>query len=1120
MDIVHGFRRICKCDIIKGKDANGRGTPVWRKMYMFNEMDIREELDDDAVFERGRQYERAGRVERLAIQEEGEEREIECCGVVRGNTGRYKVRFLCEAYSGALYDGDCDCPAFRRMGTPCKHIAALMIAAAESDRQRKQKREERNEPNASHGSDLWVLYMREQREREKARLRAQREAYICALLERSACTRRERQIGQEEPVHLVPVLRWERDEIELELKIGRKRMYVVRDLWEFARRMAGWERTVYGKDLTFCHSEREVCEQDIPLMRHIALLALGTRRQGGAPMRLVGAALDQTMRLLIGREVLVRRKNGAVTQARVTQGDVELELELHKAEAQTEAGGAMLCVHACDVALGDAGAYAFCGQEIRCAFGEAFDRIHGLLRVAKDCPAGLQLEREHLEAVCARVIAPAGSAVHVASGQKLLLAHTPMPMTPRFYIDMDDEDRLLCRIGFDYGARVIVPGERADDIRRDRLLEEEVLGDVQALFPERVRADEFAFSGTDEARYVLMTDRLEQLRGAGEVFVSERLAGMHVRTRRAISFGMTRAGTQLLVRADLGGYTQEDLDAAYAAYRQKRRYVRLGSGAFLSGDALEQAAQASLLAQSLGLTAQELTAGADVPSARALYIEEAVRAREGIALTESAALRDWMDRLRAAQAARAKSPASLKAQLRPYQRTGLSWLCALSDAGFGGILADDMGLGKTVQALAMILREKEAGRSVRALVVCPASLQLNWQSEAMRFAPSLDCRVLLGAAAKRSEEIARADTELLITSYDQIRRDACRYEGVAFTHVLLDEAQHIKNAASQGAKAVKSLHARHRFAMTGTPIENRLSELWSIFDFLMPGYLHAYKRFRERFEAPIVRDGDEQARANLHLMVAPFVLRRMKKDVLAELPEKVEMTLTSVMTAEQDKLYRAYASRLLEEAPGQLSAAQGRMKLLAGLTRLRQLCCDPRLCVEAYAGGSGKLTQALELVRDMVQAGHKILLFSQFTSMLALLEEALAAEGIAAFKLTGETDKRERMRMVEEFNTGGPPVFLISLKAGGTGLNLTGADVVIHYDPWWNTAAQSQATDRAYRIGQTRGVQVIDLIAAGTIEERILLLQQEKRALSDGVLLGGETLFTLDAQAMEALLRA
>ena len=282
----------------------------------------------------------------------------------------------------------------------------------------------------------------------------------------------------------------------------------------------------------------------------------------------------------------------------------------------------------------------------------------------------------------------------------------------------------------------------------------------------------------------------------------------------------------------------------------------------------------------------------------------------------------------------------------------------------------------------------------------------------------------------------------------------------------------------------------------------------------------ADKRFRERFEAPIVRDNDEKTLANLRMMVAPFVLRRLKRDVLADLPEKVETVLRSEMTDEQRRQYAAAASRLLGDADEQLATAQGRMRILAGLTRLRQLCCDPRLCLEEYAGGSGKLEQCVELAADAKASGHRMLLFSQFTSMLELIRAAMEEQGLQTLTLTGETEKLERQRLCDAFNAGEGDVFLISLKAGGTGLNLTGADTVIHYDPWWNTAAQNQATDRAYRIGQTRGVQVFRLIAADSIEERILRLQEEKHALGEGVLETGEGLSALDADALKKLLKA
>lgn len=601
--------------------------------------------------------------------------------------------------------------------------------------------------------------------------------------------------------------------------------------------------------------------------------------------------------------------------------------------------------------------------------------------------------------------------------------------------------------------------------------------------------------------------------------ISDRLARMNVKTSRAMTFGMSRQGAQLLVYADLGGLTQADLDAAYAAYRQKRKYVRLKNGTFLSEDALEQAAQISQVLDSAGMTAEEAQKGGAMPLERAMYLEQALADRKGVSLDMPKALETWMERLSAAQKTQAEPPRALHAELRPYQKTGA---VVAERAQRRGLWRHSGGRhgpwqdGADVGAAAARNGAGTGGLRAGGLSgFAPAELA----RRGGEIRADLPCEVLMGTAAARQKQIEAWREGILVTSYDQLRRDVMAYAGKPMTHVLLDEAQNIKNAASQAAKAVKTLQAAHRFALTGTPIENRLSELWSIFDFLMPGYLHAYKRFRERFEAPIVQDADEQARQNLHLMVAPFILRRMKQDVLDDLPEKIETVMTSEMTPGQAKVYHAYAEKLMQEAESELADPQGRMKLLAGLTRLRQLCCDPRLCLEEYAAGSGKLDQLIELAGGLAAQGHRMLIFSQFTSMLALLEEALHDAGLQTLKLTGETNKIVRMALVEQFNSGDIPVFLISLKAGGTGLNLTGADVVIHYDPWWNTAARNQATDRAYRIGQTKGVQVFDLIAADTIEERIVLLQQEKKALSDGVLLGEDSLFTVDASALRAILK-
>jgi len=425
--------------------------------------------------------------------------------------------------------------------------------------------------------------------------------------------------------------------------------------------------------------------------------------------------------------------------------------------------------------------------------------------------------------------------------------------------------------------------------------------------------------------------------------------------------------------------------------------------------------------------------------------------------------------------------------------------------GFGGILADDMGLGKSVQVLSLLLSEKESKTGGTSIIVCPASLVDNWEAEIKKFTPLLSCLIVTGTGLERQKKIMTAGNyDVVITSYDLLKRDIDFYENISFRFQIIDEAQYIKNHSTQSARAVKRVRSKNKFALTGTPIENRLSELWSIFDYLMPGFLFSYARFRKDLESPALKDGDETAIKRIRALVSPFILRRLKGDVLKELPEKTETVFVSNMEEEQRKLYAANVELLktMLRKKSHASLGEDTIQILSMLTRLRQLCCDPALCYEDYRGGSAKLESAVTLVKEAIEGGHKVLLFSQFTSMLEIIESRLEEEGIPFYTLTGSTSKEERIRLVTSFQADKTPVFLISLKAGGTGLNLTAADVVIHFDPWWNVAAQNQATDRTHRIGQKNTVTVYKLISKDTIEEKILSLQKNKKELADSIITG------------------
>ena len=477
---------------------------------------------------------------------------------------------------------------------------------------------------------------------------------------------------------------------------------------------------------------------------------------------------------------------------------------------------------------------------------------------------------------------------------------------------------------------------------------------------------------------------------------------------------------------------------------------------------------------------------------------------EGAVWEGAAALRAMVAQLHGASALpEVPLPATVKATLRPYQQQGLNWLQFLSAHGLAGVLADDMGLGKTLQTLAHIQVEKDAGRLTHpALIIAPVSLMGNWQREAARFCPGLRSLVLHGAGRHEVADSV-AEHDLVIAPYSLLQRDRERWLAHEWHLVVLDEAQNIKNASTHAAQVVGQLQARHRLCLSGTPMENHLGEIWSLFHFLMPGFLGSQQRFKEMFRTPIEKLGDSARMVQLRTRITPFMLRRTKALVASELPPKVETVMPVEMIGAQADLYetiRLGMERTVREALQSKGLAKSRITILDALLKLRQVCCHPQLVpldAAKKVNASAKLDQLMTLLPEMLAEGRRILLFSQFTSMLTLIEAELKKRKLPWVKLTGQSQRRDAI--IEQFTSGQVPLFLISLKAGGVGLNLPQADTVIHYDPWWNPAVEAQATDRAHRIGQTQSVWVIKLVAQGTIEERILVLQERKAQLASSL---------------------
>lgn len=551
------------------------------------------------------------------------------------------------------------------------------------------------------------------------------------------------------------------------------------------------------------------------------------------------------------------------------------------------------------------------------------------------------------------------------------------------------------------------------------------------------------------------------------------------------------ADSWLDVRFDITGIAEKEVDAVLASLLSNDQFYTLQSGEILSLDS-EEFQQTSKILAMLRKNMKQIQGTVQVPRNQGLMIESMLEENKQVTFSDS--FKEMVHNLTHPETFSVSVPKDLQATLRSYQVEGFKWLKMLSHYEFGGILADEMGLGKTLQTITYLLSEKEEQTKGIALIVAPASLIYNWAAEIKKFAPTLRAEVVAGNKAERETLMKSKKLDILITSYASLRQDIANYQAQPLGYLILDEAQMVKNSGTKTAQALQSLVVPQRFALSGTPIENSIDELWSIFQLILPGLFPAKTTFRSMKHEEIAR------------MIQPFILRRDKKSVLADLPEKIETNLYSALTEEQKTVYLAYLRQMQEDVSqmDQETFKKNRLSILAGLTRLRQICCDPRLFIDDYTGGSGKLEQVKDMLVAAKENNRRVLLFSQFTSMLSIIEQELHELGISTFYLRGSTKPKERMEMADAFNAGEKDVFLISLKAGGTGLNLTGADTVILYDLWWNPAVEEQAAGRAHRIGQKNVVEVWRMIAEGTVEEKMNSLQQEKRELFQKVIQGNE----------------
>ena len=619
------------------------------------------------------------------------------------------------------------------------------------------------------------------------------------------------------------------------------------------------------------------------------------------------------------------------------------------------------------------------------------------------------------------------------------------------------------------------------------------IASVEAIiqhYAVKIEDNKAIFKGRSDALYNFLDYGIPLIQKQADVYVSEELK--RLKNRRSMNLSVKVYVQNDLLKMELDSNVNVDeLSHILNAYRKKKKFYQLKNGEMidLENTGLEQLDE---LASTMNLTTKDFKKETiEKPAYQAFHLMDVnpeFDVRNDVTVTE------YTNRLMNIK----KQPIQLKDEykslLRMYQKQGIQWLYDLKNMNLNGILADDMGLGKTLQVL--VFYEQYVSKEKPSLIVCPSSLMYNWMSEIEKFKIDVDAVCVTGTQDVR-KDIIKENHELYITTYDYLRRDVELYMSMEFEYIVLDEAQFIKNPKTKNAQSVKSLKSKHRLALTGTPIENGLSELWSIFDFLLPGYLYSLNYFTKNFEKPI-QMGDDKRQAQLQKLVSPFILRRTKKQVLKDLPDKVEKDLWLNLSPEEKQLYLANLAQVNEQLQQQLELEKvDSILILAMMTRLRQICCEPRMLYENYTGESTKFKMCLDLIETLKENDKKVLLFSSFTSIFDSFIEEFNRRGIKYHMITGAVDKKKRKEEVDAFQSDDSNVFLISLKAGGTGLNLTKAQAVIHFDPWWNVSAQNQATDRAYRIGQTKNVLVYQLLMKNTIEEKIYEMQKRKKAMSD-----------------------
>jgi len=1008
-----------------------------------------------------------------------------------GGMLRYVVddnpRRVVRVAAGTKLSGRCSCDFFGNVHRPCRHLASAMMQAMASGALEEARR---------------------RRARENA----------AKLMGTIAGT-----LPMETPLEMEITLQLIGNQpVRAALRVGQERMYVVKSMAQFLHALQSKETMAFGKGFVL---EPEwmgftgVNEKIIRVLQDAAYICRleGKLAQTGLEAKWLSIDaryMPRLMQLLMAKPFKISFGEEVVHVPCVFDSQAELLFAITQSGRELEVRAQMpKSLRPLDSEC----RYVFCEGDVLRLPEAQRDIVRVMLEAGRDGQAAFRFDASQSARVISELLPTLERAGKVTIDGALAERIVRKELSVKAYFDRE-ERTVLAKIAFCYGEAQIDPfaptiAKGGEDERvlmlRDAAGERAAL-DLLARAGFRMQRGRVVLSG-QEMIYRFLTEGIYEMQKIAEVYCSDEFRKLTPRRPHFTGMLRMQEGALQLEFSENGEPAPEVL-AILQALRDNKKYFRLKDGSFLDLTDMEEWRE--LADAAAGAHEEESAEG---EAGRGLLEIQSFRAAYMMSLLEGGKLPVSADEsvqtfVESMDEDGEPCPEPLCSMLRPYQLRGFMWMQALDRLNMGGILADDMGLGKTLQVISLLLWAKRRGDDNRhggdtrpSIVVAPTSLVYNWMAEIKRFAPELRVVASEGSQNARAQTIARlaagdCDIDVYLTSYPLIRRDIGQLQNIQFRFAILDEAQYIKNAMSVGAGAVKQLRAKTRFALTGTPMENHPGELWSIFDFVLPGYLLSFAQFMHRF-------GMGEESDVLRRRIRPFLLRRLKGDVLKELPEKNEIQLMADMTEEQRRVYQASLLRLRPQMDTLLEG-RNRIEVLAAITELRQICGHPSLVLPSYAASSGKLDMLLDILPGALEAGHRALIFSQFTRMLKILQRRLEAEGIECMYLDGETPPRRRIELVDQFNGGKGQVFLISLKAGGSGLNLVGADTVIHFDPWWNPAAEDQATDRAHRIGQKHTVNVIRLITRGSIEEQVVKLGARKRELFDQMITAGEAMPT------------